>query len=128
MAGSSLGYKHTKETKKLLSDTFRGRKHGIEFSLNQSKTRRGIKYKHYIKSNKHINKEIKAETKLKLSSRVKGVSVKIFDRSNNLINEFSNMTSAAKYMGVHRKTISRIFETGIYDDFIYKFEIKDNRI
>lgn len=128
-AGSCLGYRHTEEIKELLSNTSKGCKQGIEFSLNSSKTRRGIKYKSYIKSSEIINREVKVETKLKLSSRVQGINVKIFDRSNNLINEFSSITSAAKYMGVHRKTISRIFETGIsYDDFIYKFENKENRI
>jgi group I intron endonuclease len=129
MAGSCLGYKHTKETKKLLSDKLKGREHSIEFKLNQSKTRRGIKHKPYNKSSKNINRVLKDETKLKLSLNVKGVGVKIFDRSNNLIKEFPTMTSAANYLGVHRKTINRIYETGhSYDDFIYKFEVKDNRI
>jgi hypothetical protein len=39
------------------------------------------------------------------------------------------MTSAAKFIGVDRKTISRIFETGIsYDNYVYKFEVKDTRV
>ena len=32
----------------------RGIKHNIEFSINLSKTRRGIKYKSYIKYNKNL--------------------------------------------------------------------------
>ena len=35
-----------------------------------------------------------------MSLRCKGVSVKIFDKSNNLINEFPTITSVAKYFGL----------------------------
>jgi AraC-like DNA-binding protein len=64
-----------------------------------------------------------------MSERARGVSVKVFDQRNNLINQFPNMKSAAKHFGVDRSTISRIFRTGIsYDDYIYKFEAKDIRI
>lgn len=122
----------TEETKakwRVAARLRRGVKRGIEFSINLSKVRRGIKYKSHIKYSKNINKNMKYETKLKLSSRVQGVNVRIFDRSNNFIKEFTSMTSAAKYIGVDRKTISKIFETGVsYDDFIYKFEIKDSRV
>jgi hypothetical protein len=46
-----------------------------------------------------------------------------------LVNEFPTLTSAANYLGVTPKTISTIFKTGkSYDDFIYEFSIKDNRI
>jgi len=39
------------------------------------------------------------------------------------------MMSVAKFVGVDRKTISRIFETGIsYDNYVYKFGVKDTRV
>jgi NUMOD1 domain len=39
------------------------------------------------------------------------------------------MMSVAKFVGVDRKTISRIFETGIYyDNYVYKFRVKDTRV
>jgi hypothetical protein len=64
-----------------------------------------------------------------LSLRCQGVSVKIYDKSNNLLKDFPTMSNAAKYLGVSFKTISNIFKTGIsYDDLIYKFSIKDTRI
>jgi group I intron endonuclease len=109
----------------------RGIKHNIEFSINLSKAKRGTKCKPYIKSNKNIEKkkEIKSETRLKLSLRGPGVSVKIFDRLNNLIKEFPTKASAAKFVGVWPSTISKIFETGIsYDNYVYKFEVKDTRV
>nr|YP_009262119.1 hypothetical protein [Chrysoporthe deuterocubensis]AMX22194.1 hypothetical protein [Chrysoporthe deuterocubensis] len=69
------------------------------------------------------------ETKLKISLRNQGVSVKVFDKLGKLINEFPTLTSAANYFGCSYTTMSNIYKTGIsYDDLIYKFEIKDTRI
>jgi len=52
-----------------------------------------------------------------------GVKVKIFYKSNNLINEFPTLTSAAKHLNVCRKTIRNIIKTGVsYDDNTYKIE------
>lgn len=64
-----------------------------------------------------------------MSLRTIGIGVKIFDKSNNLIKEFPTITSAAGYFGVDIYTIKKIFKTGIsHNDFISKFEVKDNRI
>ncbi len=69
------------------------------------------------------------ETKSKISLRNKGVSVKIWDKLNNFVQEFPTLTRAAKFLGVSTKTISRIYQTGeSFDDLIYEFNIKDNRI
>jgi len=108
-----------------------GIKHGITFSKNLSKSRRGIRRKVIKSSVKKINnvpKVVTLETRIKLSSRTRGVSVKVFDGSN-LINEYTTITSAAKHLGIDKKIISRILNTGIsYDNYIYKFEIKDLRV
>lgn len=106
-----------------------GIKHDISFSINLSKARRGKK--HNVNKIKTISsKPITSETRLKLSCRSKGISVKIFDQKNNLIDQFSSMLSAANYLGVSDRTIRRVLNTGIsYDNFIYKFEIeKENPI
>jgi len=67
---------------------------------------------------------ITSNTRQKLSSRSKGIKVKIFDNLNNLVYEFPTMTSAAKYLGVSVRTIRRILNSGIsYDNYTYKFEI-----
>lgn len=66
---------------------------------------------------------------MKISLRNKGVSVKIWDKSGNLIHKFATISETAKYFGVNIKTISRIYETGkSFDDFISEFNVKDNRI
>jgi group I intron endonuclease len=101
-----------------------GVKHGRSFSINLSKAKRGKK--NSIKLLKTNNKSniIKPETRLNLSYRSKGVCVKLYDRSNNLVNQFSTMASAAKFIGVSDRTIRRTLETGIsYDNYIYKFEV-----
>jgi group I intron endonuclease len=108
-----------------------GIKHGITFSRNLSKSRRGIRRKVIklsVKKIHNVPKVVTIETRIKLSSRTQGVSVKVFDGSN-LINKFTTITSAAKHLGVNNKTISRILNTGIsYDNYIYIFEIKDLRV
>jgi hypothetical protein len=45
------------------------------------------------------------------------------------LNQFPTITSATRHLGVNTKTICMIFKTGkSYDNFIYKFKVKDNRI
>ncbi len=115
-------------TYKVASSTL-GAKRNSTLSINLSKTRRGKKSKKLgIKLNNKI-KIVTSETKSKISLTNQGISVKIFDKSNNLINEFPSMRSAAKYLDVHHKTVSMIYKRGkSFDDFFYKFEIKENRI
>lgn len=116
-AGSRLGHKLSEETKNKLSTALRGRK--LSVNLNSSS-----------KFNLNSIKKITDLTKLKLSSRSQGITVKIYDKfSNILINEFPSLNSAAKFMNVHPTTISRIFNRGIsYNNYIYKFEIKNLKI
>lgn len=113
IAGSRLGIKHSFNGKKAMSIKSRGRKF-----LYKDKVIRT-----------YLPKVVTSNTKLKLALRSQGVNVKILDSSNNLINEFSTIKSAAKYMGVDYNTISKIYERGIsYDEFIYKFNPQDIRI
>jgi NUMOD1 domain len=94
------------------------------FSINLSKARRGKNYNKTAKLIKANNKIITNETILKQSARYAGVKVKIYDKSNNLINEFPTITSTAKSLGVSNRTINNILNTGIsYDDYTYKFEV-----
>ena len=111
------------------ADSPLGIKRSMGFSLNLSKAKRGKKYsKLYMKTN-IIPKISSVETRLKISERARGVQVKVFDKNNNLIYQFLTMASAAKHLGVDSSTISKIFRTGIsYDNYIYKFEVKDIRV
>ena len=108
-----------------------GVKRDTMFSINLSRSRRGKSKKLNTRVN-IINKKPKIvtdESRIKISLRCKGVSVKVFDKSNNLIHEFPTLTSAAKYFGVDTKTISMIYKTGkSYDNYTYKFNIKENKV
>ena len=112
IAKSRLGHKLSEKTKKAVSIALRGKKYKINTLKIMTKPN-AITY----------------ETKLKISSRCKGVSVKVYGKSNNLVNEFSTLTSAAKYFGISSSPIRRIEKGGVsYVDYIYKFETKDTRI
>nr|YP_009262054.1 GIY-YIG endonuclease [Chrysoporthe austroafricana]AMX22129.1 GIY-YIG endonuclease [Chrysoporthe austroafricana] len=79
------------------------------FRINLSKDRKGKKKNKYTTNIK--TRIITNEARLKISLRNKGISVKVFDKLGNLINEFSTITSAANYFGVTHKTISNIYKT-----------------
>jgi group I intron endonuclease len=111
IAGSRLGSKATFETKKALSIALRGRKKlkNVEILIG--------------------DEIIGLETKLKVYLNTRGISVKIYDTSNELIQKFPNINSAAKFFGVGSSTISRIYKTGVsYDNYTYKFEPNDLRV
>ena len=107
-----------------------GIKRNKNFSINLSLAKRGKKHnKPRITVNIAPKICTTTETRLKMSERARGVSVKVLDKFNNIIKEFPNMKAAADYFNVGVGTISRIFRTGVsYDDYNYKFETKDTRI
>ena len=119
IASSRFGHKLSEETKKALSVASRGRIHTYE-------TRNNIGL--HLKSIARIN-IVKPETRLKLSLRGQGLTVKVFDKNNNLIKEFPTIGSTARHFGFSIPVIQRILNGGkSYDDFIYKFELKDLRV
>jgi hypothetical protein len=98
------------------------------FSLNQSKAQRGKSINYSFRPN-NIIKIVSPETRYKMSLTNQGINVKIFDKFNNFLYEFSSIRNTAKYFGVHPKTIGNIYRTGkSFDEYIYKFNIKDIRI
>ena len=115
------------------ADSSLGVKRNTMFSINLSKSRRGKKNKPSIKRPSIIINNIPNintdETKLRKSLRSRGIGVKIFYKSNNLVNDFSTIRSAAKYLCVTSTTVSNIYKTGkSYVNFIYKFYIKENKV
>jgi hypothetical protein len=63
-----------------------------------------------------------------MSLRTQGVSVKVFDKFNNLVYTFSTIRSAAKHFDLSNSTMSRIENKGTYDNYTFKFEPKDFRV
>lgn len=108
IAGSSSGYKHTFESRLKMGQNPR-----------------------YNCNIKLIPNLVEDKTKLNLFSRCKGIKVNItiFDKSNNLVNQFPCIRNAAKHFGVSDNTIQRILNKSIiHEGFIYKFEVKDLRV
>ncbi len=105
-----------------------GFKRDAQFSLNLSKSRRGIS----IRCSKNYNKIIRSnspETRLKISLYNKGIIVKIKDKKGNILQEFPSIRKAAAYLNVDPKTINNIYKTRrSYDNFIYDFKIKYDKI
>jgi len=76
-----------------------------------------------------ITKLVTPETKNKISLNNQGIYVKVFDKFNNFLFEFSSLRSTAKFFGVDPKTINNIYKTGrSFDEYNYKFYVKDTRI
>lgn len=123
VAGSVLGFKHSETTKAKMRINNLGKKHTYE-----TRQKIGLGIKLSVKVNIKP-KLITMDTKLKLSSRSRGVSLKVFDLENNLINIFPTLTSATEYFKVSHKTLNKIPNRGIYDGkFIFKYELKDLRV
>jgi group I intron endonuclease len=131
-AGSSLGFKHSDTTKvkmsinntgennprfgkKLSNDTkykikisTSGIRHYLFGKHHTYETRRKIAKSHKLSNKPYIMPKMRLETKLKLSLSSIGLKVKVFDKSNNLIHDFSSIRKAAKYFNVNSSTISRV--------------------
>ena len=126
VAGNRLGFKHSEATIEKISgrnNHFFGKTHDYKTRKMIGETLRGVTRV----NNK--SKIIESETKLKLSLKSHGVPIKVFDKLNNLIKEFSTMTSAANYYGVHRRTIGRYLDKNrFYNEYIFKSNFKNNTI
>jgi len=109
IAGLTLGKRHSESTKQKIRNSTTGKNHYL--------------------FGKHRTYEMPIETKLKLSLVSIGLNVKVFDLENNLIKEFPSINRAAKYFDVSSTTINKAIKKGRrYLNFLFKSEIKDNRI
>lgn len=98
IANSRLGSKQSEETKKKISISKRDKSNNL------------------------------SDTKIyKFSLKNTNIKVKIFDKYNNLLNEFPTINSAARHIGIAESTLRQIRKRGVsYDNYIYKFETKYN--
>jgi len=82
-----------------------------------------------LKSKPKYNKPkiVTNETKLKLSLRSKGITIKIFDISGNLIKKFLTLKATANYFKVTSKSISKALSKNLpYHGFILNYEIQNH--
>jgi group I intron endonuclease len=126
IANSRLGSKQSEATKIKISISKKGKKNPFYGKTHTYETRIKMQLSH--KSvNRVSNKPRVAtlETKLLMSLRCKGVSVKVYDKSHNLINEFPSIGSTAKYFSVSIRTIGRYLNKDkSYIGFVFKSNIK----
>jgi len=86
--------------------------------LNKDKLYNGFMFKSYVNNEP---KNFTIETRLKMSLRTQGVKIKIFDKSNNLVNKFPTMISVAKHFNVSSRTIGRYLDKDkSYNGFTFK--------
>lgn len=132
VANSRLGSKQSEATKIKISIGNKG-KHmgtnkGFYGKMHSYDTRKkiGISLRSIIRTN-YTPKTIKLETKLKLSLRNQGISVKVFDKSKMLIKAFPTITSTAKYFGLSNKAISRYLNKNkSYNGYTFISDYKNN--
>ena len=110
IAGSMLGYKHSEQVRKDMGTKRKG------VSINKSKTKISYSVTEKTKNN------------LSLSAR-NGLIVKVYDHSNNLIDIYPTIASAAKHYNVDHNTVSKCIKNGNFiNNCRFVSEIKDVRV
>jgi group I intron endonuclease len=108
IAGSRLGVKLSQETIAKMKLSATGRKHTFE---TREKMRISL-------IGHTLSQEGREKVSIATTLRV-GVSIKVFDMSNNLVKEFSTIRSAAKYLKMSVSTLSR-YKNKPYNGYIFK--------
>jgi group I intron endonuclease len=124
-ANSRMGSKHSLKTRALMSVKLKGENHPIFGKTLSVETRRKISIS--LRSITRVNNKprvISLETRLLKSLRCKGVALKVYDKWNNLINEFPTIKSASKHFDLSDRTIGRYLDKDKYYNG-YKFISKD---
>lgn len=108
IAGSTLGFKHSEETR-----------------ISMGLQRRG---KNILRQN--IPYIVSEETRNNLSLRTRhGVIVKVLDKKNNVINTFNTIVSAAKFYDLDHNTISQyIKKESYFKNLRFIAQLKDVRV
>lgn len=127
IAGSRLGTKQSEETKikigivqKGIQNHFYGKMH-----TDETKKKMQLSLKSIIRD-KNKSRIVTLNTKLSMSLRCKGVNVKVYDKSNNLINEFPTITSVAKYFGLSIRTIGYYLDKDkSYNGYTFKSNLSN---
>jgi len=128
VVNSRLGSKQSEATKIKISISNKGKHNHFLGKMHTYETRKkiGLSLKSIIRINDRP-KSINLETRLKLSLRSIGGSVKIFDSSKKLVKEFPTITSTAKYFGISNKAISRYLNKNkSYNDYTLISNFKDD--
>jgi group I intron endonuclease len=127
IAGSRLGTKQSEETKIKIGIVQKGVHNHFYGKMHTDETRKKMQLslKSIIRDN-NKPRVITLETKLSMSLRCKGVNVKVYDKSNNLINEFPTITSVAKHFGLSIRTIGYYLDKDkSYNGYVFKSNLSN---
>lgn len=121
-AGSSLGFKHSEETLEFFKNE---RKASAETRKNLSLAATGRVLTEEVRKNlSDVRKGIilTSETRAKISAAavtLRGVAVVVKNMNTEEVQEFTNLTEAAKYIGVSRPAVKKYVDTGKLIQGIY---------
>lgn len=121
IAGSSLGYKHTKETRRIMSLKRRG-KNGIKVKVFDDNNNIvnifptiASAAKHYALSSSTLSKYIKlgySIDNLRFEGEVKDVRVWVYDKKYSIIDVFSTANKADEFCGIYHTVLYRYLKSG----------------
>jgi group I intron endonuclease len=114
IAGSTLGFIHTVETKTLISKARKGKFSSAETKAKLREAKTGEKNPNFGKTHTaetkaklsvaNLGKSLSIETKAKIAT-AKGIPIFVYNLDGSLINEFFSAKEAGKYFKVDSKTI-----------------------
>lgn len=125
VANSRLGSIQSEATKMKISISNKGKLLGKTHTY-ETRKKISLSLKSIIRTIDKF-KFVRLETRLKLSLRSHGVSIKMFNSSGKFIKSFPTITSTAKHFSVSNRTISRYLNNNkIYNGYIFISNFKNN--
>lgn len=127
IAGNRLDSKHTEETKNKISISNKGINHNFYGKIHTYETRNKISHtlKSILRGLENKPRIVTLETRFKMSLRCQGVSIKVYDKDNNLVKIFPTITSVGEFFNVSGRTIRRYLDSGkSYNGYTFKDNYK----
>jgi len=118
-AGSNLGFKHSEETKALISEAQQGENNsffGQTFSHSEE-TKAKISEAQQGENNSFFGQTHSYETKAKISEAL-GTAIKVLDKETNATSTYASIRKAAEALGVTQRTLCYHFKKT--NSFIFK--------
>lgn len=115
VAGNSLGYNHTKETREKIRKAVNGREHTEETKTLMSKSKIGGGNPMYGKigeNSPNFGKSRSSDTRAKMSIIKGGGTIFVYDSDGSLVNSFESARKAAEELNCDHKTILRYAKSG----------------
>jgi group I intron endonuclease len=114
-ARSSLGYKHTEESKEKIRVSSQSRKHSEEAKSKMSESKIGENNPMFGKigeNNPNFGKSRSSDSRTKMSIIKGGGTIFVYDSNSSLVNSFPSARKAAEELNCDHKTIIRYTKSG----------------